>query len=175
MAGISIADITIRTNLLPGDLGYVAYLHGLLYAREYGYGASFESYVARALAEFNDVYHPDRSRVWIAEHKGDMIGFLALMDRGESAQLRFFLIEPDYRGIGLGKVLMEQYMEALVSIGYTSSYLLTTDELPAAASLYKRNGFRLTDERESAAFGKQVREQRYDLLLRQQRPQTLTP
>lgn len=165
MTRISPADITIRTTLQPGDIGYVTFLHGRLYAREYGYGPSFESYVALALAEFNDCYRPDRSRVWIAEHGQAMVGFLALMERGTAAQLRFFLIEPDYRGLGLGKQMMENYMEALKSIGYKSSYLLTTDELPAAASLYKRHGFVLTEEKESAAFGKPVREQRYDLHL----------
>jgi len=30
------ADVTIRTTLRPGDIGYVTYLHGTLYAVEYG-------------------------------------------------------------------------------------------------------------------------------------------
>lgn len=32
-----------------------------------------------------------------------MLGSLVLMDCGEVAQLRYFLIEPNYRGIGVGK------------------------------------------------------------------------
>ena len=50
---------------------------------------------------------------------------------------------------------------------YCSAYLWTVDELPAAASLYRRNGFKLTEEKPSAAFfGKPLREQRYDLILK---------
>lgn len=45
-------SIVIRTDLLPGDLGYVAYLHGRLYKEECNYGIGFEAYVAKGLAEF---------------------------------------------------------------------------------------------------------------------------
>jgi len=37
--------------------------------------------------------------------------------------------------------------------------------LDTAAFLYKRLGFKLTEEKESTAFGKSLREQRYDLIL----------
>ncbi len=40
-------NITIRTVLRPGDLGYLIYLHGHLYGNEYRYGISFETYVAQ--------------------------------------------------------------------------------------------------------------------------------
>ena len=51
------------------------------------------------------------------------------MDREESAQLRYFLIEPDYRGIGLGSKLLNMYMDFLRECGYKKSYLWTTHEL----------------------------------------------
>jgi peptidyl-dipeptidase Dcp len=160
----TIKDLRIRSDLRPGDLGYVVHLHGLLYALEYGYGISFEMYVAEGLHEFYKNYDPAKDRVWICEHHDRMVGFLLLMHReNNAAQLRYFLLEPKYRGIGLGKKLMELYMEFFRQCGYQSSYLWTTHELEAAASLYKRHGFRLTQERESDAFGKSLREQRYDL------------
>lgn len=165
MSKISLHDISIRTELCPGDLGYVTYMHGFLYHREYDYGIQFESYVARGLCEFYEKYDPERSRVWACEHNDRMIGFLLLMDRGHAAQLRYFLIEPEYRGIGLGSKLMNLYMDFLQERGYRESYLWTTHELTTAASLYKRHGFQLTEEKESTMFGKPLREQRYDLVL----------
>jgi peptidyl-dipeptidase Dcp len=163
---ISIGDISIRTELRPGDLGIIIYLHGDLYWKEYNYGVSFEAYVAEGLAEFYHRYNPDKDRVWICEHKEKIIGFLLLMHReGNAAQLRYFLIEPAYRGIGLGKKLMTLCMEYLHERGYASSYLWTTHELYAAASLYKRHGFKLTEEKESVSFGKSLKEQRYDLIM----------
>jgi GNAT superfamily N-acetyltransferase len=160
----SIKDIAIRTELRPGDMGYVTYLHGIIYGREYGYGIEFESYVAAGLHEFYQSYDPRRSRVWVCEHDGRMIGFLLLMERGEAAQLRYFLIRPEYRGIGLGKKLMELYMEFFHLCGYKSSYLWTTHEQETAASLYLKHGFKLVEEKESTAFGKPLFERKYELL-----------
>jgi len=161
----SLEDISIRTELRPGDIGYVTYMHGALYRREYGYGIQFETYVAKGLCEFYEKYDPERSRIWVCEHKDRMIGFLLLMDRGQAAQLRYFLIEPEYRGLGLGLKLLNLYMDFLHNCGYKESYLWTTHELTTAASLYKRFGFELTEEKESTDFGKPLREQRYDLIL----------
>ncbi|RPI93070.1 MAG: GNAT family N-acetyltransferase [Chloroflexi bacterium] len=177
----SLKDISIRTELRPGDIGYVIYMHGDLYKREYGYGIQFEAYVAKGMCEFYEKYNPERNRVWVCEHKRSttvphapggspvdndrMIGFMLLMDRGKAAQLRYFLIQPEYRGIGLGSKLMSLYMGFLQECGYRESYLWTTHELGTAAFLYKRVGFQLTEEQESTAFGKPLREQRYDLVL----------
>ena len=156
--------MTIRTDLRPGDLGYVIHRHGVLYSREYGYGVSFEVYVGEGIAEFYRNYDPERDRVWVCEYGGRIVGFLLLMHRELGvAQLRYFYLEPEYRGIGLGKRLMELYVEFLISRDYQSSYLWTTNELGAAASLYLRHGFRLAAEKESTAFGKLLREQRYEL------------
>jgi peptidyl-dipeptidase Dcp len=162
---ISLNDISIRTELRPGDLGYITYRHAQFYDRQYGYGAQFERYVALGLCEFYERYDPRRNRIWACEHHDRMIGFLLLMDRGEAAQLRYFLIEPEYHGIGLGSKLLGLYMDFLRECGYRSSYLWTTNELPAAAHLYKKMGFKLTEEKASTAFGRPTIEQRYDLLL----------
>jgi GNAT superfamily N-acetyltransferase len=162
---IPLDEISIRTELKPGDMGYVIYMHGNLYKKEYDYGIQFESYVAKGLCEFWEKYHPERNRVWVCEHDGRMIGFLLLMDRGKAAQLRYFLIQPEYRGIGLGSKLMSLYMDFLQGCGYKESYLWTTHELSTAAFLYKRVGFQLKEEKESTAFGKLLKEQRYDLVL----------
>lgn len=159
-------DISIRTNLIPGDLGYITYLHGYFYNREYGYGIQFESYVAEGLNEFYQNYDRHKDKIWICEHSGEIIGSLLSMHRGENnAQLRYFLILPAYRGIGLGKKLMSLFIDNLNNCRYKSSYLWTTAELETAASLYKRYGFKLTEEKKSTAFGKMVTEQRYDLVL----------
>jgi Acetyltransferases len=165
MNKVALDDISIRTELQPGDLGYVTFMHGALYHREYNYGLQFESYVAKGLCEFYEKYDPNRSRIWACVHNDRMIGFLLLMDRGEAAQLRYFLIEPEYRGLGIGLRLLNLYMDFLRECGYTSSYLWTTHELTIAAALYKRLGYKLTEEKASNSFGKLLTEQRYDLIL----------
>ena len=101
MNKIQLEDITIRTELKPGDIGYVTYMHGSLYGREYNFGISFEAYVAKGLYEFYARYDELLDRVWVAEHEGKIVGFLLLMHRepGE-AQLRYFILDPAYRGMG---------------------------------------------------------------------------
>ena len=159
-------EITIRTEPRAGDLGYVVYLHGDLYGREYGFGGQFETYVAKGVAEFFENYDSSRDRIWLAEHEGSIIGSLVLMHREDNtAQLRYFLIHPDYRGIGLGKRLMDLWIAFAHQVGYQRAFLLTADELNAAISLYKRHGFTLTSEHDSTAFGRPLREQRYDAQL----------
>jgi GNAT superfamily N-acetyltransferase len=161
----TLKDIAIRTELQPGDIGYITYLHGALYSKEYNYGLSFEIYVAKGLHEFYEQYNPATNRVWVCEHESKMIGFMLLMNRGNAAQLRYFLILPEYRGIGLGKKLMDLYMDFLRHCRYQSSYLWTTHELYTAAHLYKKYGFQLTEEMESSTFGKPLRENKYTLSL----------
>lgn len=54
-------------------------------------------------------------------------------------------------------------MDHLKATGFKSSYLWTTHEQQAAALLYKRNGFVITEEKPSEAFGKPLYEQKYEL------------
>jgi peptidyl-dipeptidase Dcp len=165
MARIGLEDISIRNELRPGDLGYLIYLHGSLYARERGYGLGFETYVAKSLVEFMERHDPDMDRVWVCEHEGRMIGFLLAMDRGGVAQLRYFLIEPEYRGIGLGTKLIRLFLEFIKERGYRGAYLWTTDDLDTAIGLYTRAGFALAEEKKADDFGQTLTERRYELEL----------
>jgi ribosomal protein S18 acetylase RimI-like enzyme len=159
-------EITIRTSLQPGDIGYIIYLHGAMYHKEYGYSIAFETYVAQGFYEFYQQYDPQKDCIWVCEHNSAIIGFLLLMHRpNNAAQLRYFILLPSYRGIGLGKKLMELFMSCLEERGYQSAYLWTTHEQVLAALLYKRFGFRLTEEKKSTAFGKPLKEQKYEWAL----------
>ncbi|HEV2478773.1 MAG TPA: GNAT family N-acetyltransferase, partial [Puia sp.] len=67
-----------------------------------------------------------------------------------------------YRGMGLGRRLMDMFMEFVRQRGYRQAYLWTTNEQHAAISLYARYGFRLTEEKESMAFDKPLVERKYE-------------
>jgi peptidyl-dipeptidase Dcp len=162
---ISLKDITIRNNLEPGDIGYITYLHGKLYAEEFGYGVDFEAYVARGLHEFYVNYQQAKDGVWICEHNQKVVGFLALMNRGKAAQLRYFIILPEYRGIGLGNKLMEIFLQYLEEAGYRSAYLLTSPELEAATHLYRKFGFSLVEEVQTVHFEQPELLHKYELNL----------
>ena len=57
---------TIRTELRPGDVREIVRMHGVLYAREFGFDPSFEAYVDGPLAEFA-MRSAANERIWIAE------------------------------------------------------------------------------------------------------------
>ncbi len=122
---------------------------------------AFESYVSAGLYEFLRHYDPHRNRFWLCEHAGSLIGCLGLLDRGNSAQLRFFLIHPRYRRLGLARQLLDKFFAFIQACGYTSAYLWTTHELTAAARLYTAYGFLIAEEKTSNAFGKVLVEHKY--------------
>ncbi|QHS59771.1 GNAT family N-acetyltransferase [Chitinophaga agri] len=156
-------DITIRTSLRTGDLGYVAYMHGRIYNQELGYGFNFERYVLEGLLEFSRQYDPQNDRVWICEYKDRIVGFLMALSRSKTVQLRYFIIEPDFRGYGLGKQLMDRFMAFMDEQQFDHAYLWTTHQQDTAVSLYLRHGFVLTEEKDSNAFDTPLTEKRYDL------------
>ncbi len=160
---IRLNDISIRTELQPGDLGNIIAMHGVLYHKEYKHGISFESIVAGGLHEFYQTYNPTNERIWIAEHQNRIAGTILLKNRNSSAQLRYYLVNPEFRGIGLGSKLMQLFMDFARHCNYKHLYLWTTNELESAAHLYKRSGFKLTEDKPSTDFDKPLIEQRYDL------------
>ncbi|WP_343673835.1 GNAT family N-acetyltransferase [Chitinophaga sp.] len=164
-AGINLADITIRNDLQPGDLGFLAYIHAKLYAKEMGYGINFEGYVLDGLGEFAHQYDPEKDRVWICEHEGQIIGSLVGVHRNSDIQFRYFIFLPEYRGIGLGKHLMGEFINYAKASGCRNVYLWTTTEQKTAISLYTKFGFKQTEEKFSTAFDKPLTELRFDLAL----------
>lgn len=160
-------DISVRNEIKPGDLGRIATIHGELYADEFGYGLNFEAYVLKGLGEFAQKFDAWQDHVWICEHNDQIAGCLFAQHRESAVQLRYFIFLPEYRGLGLGKILMDEFIGFMKSRGYRQAYLWTTDEQRSAAFLYEKYGFVLTEEKQSDAFDKVLTERKYELTLDQ--------
>ena len=159
------SDVSIRHSIEPGDIGYLTYLHGKLYADEYGWDHTFEAYVAGPLAEFAKA-HTDRERIWIVEKDGKVAGSIAIVEASaDKAQLRWLLLHPDLRGRGIGRILMEDALRFCKECHYSSVFLWTVDDLAAAAGLYRSVGFQVTEQTTHELWGTIVTEQRYQLNL----------
>jgi GNAT superfamily N-acetyltransferase len=157
--------ITVRHDVRPGDLGALVRLHGIIYAKEYGYDHTFEPYVAGPMAEFV-LANSRRGRVWIVEKKGEIAGCLAVVEVSEKeAQLRWFLLSPEVRGKGIGRYLLMDALSFCLYAGYELVFLLTVDLHTEAAALYRSVGFSLTDEHPAMLWGQERLEQRYEIRL----------
>jgi N-acetylglutamate synthase-like GNAT family acetyltransferase len=156
--------IRVRTGLMPGDIGLITYLHGVVYDEEYGLDTTFEAYVAKPLAEFALSQGNPRQRMWIVEKDGVVCGCAAVVEHSrEEAQFRWLLLSSDARGVGLGRRLVEWALKFCRDQGFRSVFLWTFSELEAAAHLYRTHGFKLTEEKTHMIWGREITEQRYDL------------
>ncbi len=155
--------ILIRNDIRPGDLGAIVYLHGVLYAEEYGFDHTFEPYVAAPLSQF--VLSPlPRNRIWIVEKNGQVRGSVAIVKSSETdAQLRWYLLHPGVRGRGLGKKLLDEAILFAWQSGYRNLFLWTVGGLEAATAIYKKRGFILTESKDVKIWGKSLTEERYEL------------
>jgi len=158
-------NIKIRNYLKPGDVGYLTYLHGVLYAEEYGWDYTFEAYVAGPLAEFAKARN-DRERIWIVEKDANIAGSIAIVEASkDEAQLRWLLLHPNLRDQGIGRMLVEEAIGFCKERDYSSVFLWTVSLLVAAGELYKTIGFQLTEENRHELWGGIVTEQRYEMRL----------
>src|SRR5882672_7305056 len=102
----------IHTNFRPGDLGFVIYLHGTLYAQEYGLDRTFEGEVAARMGEFAKSFDAQKDYFAVVELDGSIVGSVAINGlTTDTAQLRWFLLHPSARGHGLGKKLLEDALD----------------------------------------------------------------
>ncbi|RTL71512.1 MAG: GNAT family N-acetyltransferase [Hyphomicrobiales bacterium] len=156
LGGTKNAECTLR-DLRPGDIGWVIHRHAALYAQEYGFDATFEVLVARVAADFVEKRDPAWERAWIAEVDGRIVGSVFLARKSKTvAQLRLLYVEPDMRGHGIGRRLVEACMAHARALGYRRMTLWTNSILTAARAIYQSNGFALTKSEPYHGFGRDL-------------------
>jgi GNAT superfamily N-acetyltransferase len=158
----SAASFLIRQNA-PGDIGWIIHRQAALYAAEYGWDDSFEALVAEIAGGFLKSQDAKRERCWVAERNGEIVGSIFLVDSGQGvAKLRLLYVEPDARGLGIGRRLVEEVLRFARGVGYHRVTLWTNDVLTSARRIYEGAGFRLTSSEPHRSFGKDLVGQVWD-------------
>lgn len=187
------ANVTIRPLGLPGDLGWIVMAHGELYAREFGWDTTFETLVARIVADFaaardaagfaaaSDAVGSAAAQNaadsaagadvppagWIAELAGRRVGCVLCVPGDEPgvAKLRLLLVTHEARGRQVGSRLVRTAIDAATAAGYARMKLWTNDPLLAARAIYLNHGFALTAEEPHHSFGVDLVGQTYERAL----------
>ena len=98
------------------------------------------------LANLPGDYTPPKGRLLLALDDNYPAGCVALREIGESiCEIKRLYVKPQYRGIKLGRRLVEKIIEEAVEIGYERMRLDTLPTMTRAQQMYKELGF---EERE---------------------------
>ena len=157
----------IEEGYAPGLIGRIAEMHGAYYRRLDGFDvAAFEAIVAAGAAEFMPRAGKPMNRVWNAVRDGQILGSLTIdgEDLSEEpgdkrAHLRWFVMDDQLRGTGMGKALLRTALEFCDAQGFTETRLWTFQGLDAARHLYETHGFTLADEYQGDQWGTKLTEQ----------------
>lgn len=162
-------------SYVPGAVGRLLALQIETYALVLGFGRSFEAVVGADMAAFLARFDAERDLFLTALDGGHVVGGITV-DRGEHdpaqrlAHLRWFVVDPAYRGQGIGAALLRRAVNFARAKGDRHLYLWTVDALPSARRLYDAAGFVLAEQKRATTWGKVMTEQRLVLDLPRAEP-----
>lgn len=162
----------VRRDSLPGDVERIRDLHRRLYLEPYGLDASFVADVeSAARTALGRGWPAVREGAWLVEPEGEagapLLGAVALLDEGDGsvATIRWVCLDPELRGLGLGRRLIGEAVDAARHHGYRRVELGTFSELTAAAAIYRALGFEVASAETAPRWGRELTYQRYALEL----------
>ncbi|MBU1340737.1 MAG: bifunctional helix-turn-helix transcriptional regulator/GNAT family N-acetyltransferase [Proteobacteria bacterium] len=156
---------TLRSHR-PGDIGYITYRHAVFYSNNYGFDTTFDAYVASGLAQFAVNYDAQKEHLWVAEDGATSVGSIAIVKSEETiAQLRWFLVEPQAGGIGLGNKLLHEAVEFCKRMNYQKIILWTLSNLYTARHLYEKFGFQVATTKNHEIWGQELTEELWEIKL----------
>ncbi len=138
----------------PGDIGWIVQSQSKAYTEEYGWDMRFEGLVAEVAGKFLANFDPAMEYCWIAERDGINVGSVVITNGGDGvAKLRLLYVDKAARGLGLGRMLVDECIRFARAKQYRQISLWTNDILHAARGIYLKVGFRLVSEERHRMFG----------------------
>jgi DNA-binding MarR family transcriptional regulator/GNAT superfamily N-acetyltransferase len=121
------APVVIRPPRI-GDIGWLIHRQGVLYHQQFGWNGEFETLIARIYHDYEMAPDTPPKHLWVAERNGIIAGSIFVMPSEGipgSAQLRMLYVEPEARGLGIGRTLVEQCVGFARQAGYERMRLWT--------------------------------------------------
>jgi DNA-binding MarR family transcriptional regulator/GNAT superfamily N-acetyltransferase len=161
------SPVILRPHRL-GELGWLIHRQGLLYNQQFGWTIEFEALIAKIYHEYEAAPATPPKALWVAERAGQVVGSIFVLPsegRPGTAQLRMLYVEPEARGMGLGRTLVDQVVKFSRDNGYKRVRLWTQSTLASARKIYAAAGFEKVDEEPHHSFGKDLVGEHWELVL----------
>jgi len=161
------APLLLRPHRI-GELGWLVHRQGLLYNQQYGWNIEFEALIAGLYRDFELAPPEPPKALWIAERNGAVVGSVYVVPsdgRPGTAQLRMLYVEPQARGLGIGRILVEQCLSFGRERGYKRMRLWTQSILVPARKIYAAAGFRMVETAPHHSFGADLEGETWEIEL----------
>ena len=158
--------VELRRDLRTGDAEAIVDLHERLYTAEYGMGRAFIEGVRGSVAKAVESGWPIGGGAWLVDSDAGLAGCLGLTSEGDGlGRLRWVLLHPSLRGLGLGRRMIEEAVAEARRLGLRRLELDTFGALRSAAAIYRGAGFRVVSEEKTEMWGPPILFQHYVLEL----------
>ncbi|WP_432628480.1 bifunctional helix-turn-helix transcriptional regulator/GNAT family N-acetyltransferase [Brotaphodocola sp.] len=156
-------DRIIIRPFVQSDIEYVISRHKTLYYAERHLSGTFSEYVDEIVYSFVHQFDPRTDCLNILECNGVPAGSIAIAKADEeTAQLRFFMLEPEMRQRGFGNQLMDMALQFCRDRGYKKVFLLTITAQIVARHVYETHGFYKVSSNDKSEWGDGVIEERWE-------------
>lgn len=167
MSSMLLRDVTLR-GYKAGDIGRITLSHAAYYHLHWKFDAAFETERAKELADFISAFNKKTDALWVAEHEGQFAGSIAIDGKDHAnadVQLRWFIVEPEWQGKGIGQKLIDQALTFCRERKYKKVVLWTFAGLDPARIIYERAGFRLAEAVSKRIWGTTITLQKFEMAL----------
>lgn len=155
-------DVLLTTEFTPEDIESSIRQQREIFGGEFGFLDSSHAYPEKIIRNFAETWNPENDFMLAAKKDGRLVGTITFMgEERPSGRLRFLIVAPDCRGIGLGKEIVQTALDWAKELGYTHIWLTTHNILTTARAMYVSMGFRKTDECPADEVKPGIREETY--------------
>lgn len=163
---IATKDIVIR-SFKEKDIEYVIDRQLSLYESERQFTTEiWKKYLTQGVLNFIEKFDAEKDCMFILECDGSPAGCIAITHvENNVAQLRYFFLEPEMRGLGVGITLLNKALDFCRKKKYSQVFLWTVSAQESARKLYEKAGFEITETSENNSWGSPVLEEKWNLVL----------
>ena len=147
------------------DIPYVIDRQLSLYEAERNFTTDiWKKYLTQGVLALVERFDSEKDCIFILECNGSPAGCVAITHTKDNmAQLRYFFLEPELRGLGVGTDLLNKALSFCREKKYSHVFLWTVSAQEAARILFKKAGFEITETSENESWGIPVLEEKWDL------------